>query len=44
MKGVMAYHDDDMVSSDFIGDTHTSDTVRHQSPSVFLGRVSSVLA
>eukprot|EP00629_Pelagomonadales_sp_RCC1024_P017439 CAMPEP_0119273322 /NCGR_PEP_ID=MMETSP1329-20130426/10031_1 /TAXON_ID=114041 /ORGANISM="Genus nov. species nov., Strain RCC1024" /LENGTH=335 /DNA_ID=CAMNT_0007273513 /DNA_START=18 /DNA_END=1025 /DNA_ORIENTATION=+ len=24
MKGVMAYHDDDVVSSDFIGDTHTS--------------------
>merc|ERR1719453_2303857 len=24
MKGVMAYHDDDIVSSDFIGDTHTS--------------------
>jgi len=24
MKGVLAYHDDDVVSSDFIGDAHTS--------------------
>ena len=24
MKGVLAYHNDDVVSSDFIGDTHTS--------------------